>query len=42
VLDIQVIRGDLEEVFIKVTGRTMEEEAAVGQEEKHPVEVVTS
>jgi ABC-2 type transport system ATP-binding protein len=41
VLDIQVIRGDLEEVFIKVTGRTMEEEAAV-QEEKSPVEVVTS
>lgn len=41
VLDIQVVRGDLEEVFIKVTGRTMEEEAA-RQEEKHPVEVVPS
>ena len=39
VLDIQVIRGDLEEVFIKVTGKTMQEEAT-GQEEIPPVTLV--
>jgi hypothetical protein len=39
--DIQVSRGNLEEVFIKVTGRTMEQEAG-NAEEKHPEEIVAS
>jgi len=40
IVDIQVKRGNLEEVFLKVTGRTMEEEAAP-EEEKHPSVMVT-